>query len=101
MNAASIQAILAIVLDLLPKITNSASVANVITLLENWMPVIVQFFQSEIPVVENIINTLKASDATLPAQRATLDALLKSSKTDWDAAYTAAKADEAAFQAGN
>ncbi len=101
MNSTAIQAILALVEEMLPSITNSTMVQKIIDVLIQWAPIIFQFFKSEIPVVKNLIAILSANDATLPAQRAALNDLSTQADAMWDASLAAAKADEAAFEAGN
>ena len=101
MNATAIQAILALVEDLLPKITTSDAVQKVIDLLIAWAPIIFQFFKAEIPVVKNLIAILSSNPATLPAQRQSLNDLSASADAMWDDSYATAKKDEDAFLAGN
>lgn len=89
MNASAIQAILALILQFLPKITDSAAITNIINVLVQWMPVIFQFFKDQIPTVQTILAVLRADPHALPDQIASIDAM----SAQCDAAFDAAVAD--------
>jgi hypothetical protein len=80
---------------LLPNLNSSGIAAKIITLLEQVVPVILQGAKSLVPIVKNIIASLRGSGVVtaddldrLDAQEALLDA-------DFDAAADSATAEDA------
>ncbi len=90
MNAQVIIAGVSLLASLVGKITDSASVNNIITILEAWLPTIISEIQSLVPVVQGIIATLKGSDVLTADQIAAIDALNAQVDADFDAAAAAA-----------
>lgn len=96
MNAVAIEAILALIEEMLPKITSSGTVQKVIDVLVAWMPIIVQFFKNQIPVVQNIIAILRASPDATAAQIVTCETLSAQCDAAFDDALALARAADAA-----
>lgn len=70
-------------------IDSSTQVAKVITLLESWLPTIINEVSSLVPIVQGIISTLKGSAQLTSDQVAAVDAL----NAQCDAAFDAAASD--------
>ena len=84
----AIQALLALIGQLLPLITGSANVAlvgSIISTLEQFLPFIVQEISSLYQPVKNIIQALSANPATTAEQLATLQVLDKSADDAFEA----------------
>lgn len=86
MNAAIIEAVLNVILSLAGQVIKSNEIDNIITILEGWVPTIVSEFSDLLPLVENIIATLKGSNVLTADQVATIDALNTSADAEFDAA---------------
>lgn len=85
----AIQALLALIGQLLPLITSSANAAlisGIITTLEQFLPFIIQEVSSLYAPVKNIISALSANPATTSAQLTQLQALDKTTDDAFEAA---------------
>lgn len=85
MNAAIIEAVLNVVLSLAAKAINSDEIDNIITILEGWVPTIVSEFEDLLPLVQQIIATLKGGKVMTADQIAAIDAINTSSDAEFDA----------------
>lgn len=74
MNIQLIATFLSMLLSIIPQMTNSQAVTNVINWLQQIIPLLVQEYQDVLPSVKNIIALLKANGAVTPDQVATLQA---------------------------
>lgn len=81
--------VLTILLNLVDKLSDNATVERIIALLEQWLPTILNEAQDLLPTVQGIIATLEGSNVLTPAQAATIDTL----NTQSDDAFEAAAAD--------
>jgi hypothetical protein len=100
MNAA-IAAILAIIQLVAPGATTTL-ISAIITALEQIVPVVVQLAQDLMPQITNIINALRSNSAITQDQLVQLKAVEDQLDAAFEAAATAAEAeDAAATQAGS
>lgn len=84
----AIQALLALIGQLLPLITSSTNVAlvgSIISTLEQFLPFIIQEISSLYQPVKNIIMALSANPATTAEQLASLQVLDKSTDDAFEA----------------
>jgi hypothetical protein len=91
----AIQAMLAMIGQLLPLLTSSANasiVESIISTLSGFLPFIIQEVSALYEPVKNIIAALSASPATNAAQLVTLQALDKTVDDAFDAAAAATDA---------
>lgn len=92
----AIQAMLAMIEQVLPMLTGAANVAlvdSIISTLSGFLPFIVQEVETLGPPIRNIIAALSANPATNAAQAATLSTLDKQVDDAFDAAATDTDAD--------
>ena len=94
--SAIVSSILAVLASVLPLVQTSASVAKVIEALIQILPIAVQVAQDLVTPIKNIIDTLKQNPATNAEQLATLKALDEKVDAEFEAAATAAIAEDAA-----
>lgn len=85
-----------IVDDLLPNITTSATVQKIIDMLIKLIPLLVSEYQALVVPVKNIIASLSVNAATTQDQITTLQTLDAQVDADFEAAATAAQAEDAA-----
>jgi hypothetical protein len=90
-----VQAVIALIEAILPNLTVSATVEKIIQALIAILPAVVQEAQDLAPAVKNIIAALSASPAATADQLATLQALDAQVDTAFEAAATAAQAEDA------
>ncbi|MGJ4857083.1 hypothetical protein ACN6KF_003067 [Labrys sp. La1] len=86
MDITTIGLVLNIILNLVQNLTDNKTVDKIVTLLEQWIPVILKEAQDLIPVVTGIIATLQGNDVLTPEQVATIDALNAKVDADFDKA---------------
>jgi len=90
--SAAIQALLALIEALLPKLlsgADSALIQTILNALVQVVPVIIQEATDLIPYIKNIIASLSANSATTTEQLATLQALDKQADDAFEAAAAA------------
>ncbi len=80
---------------LLPNLNSAGTAAKIITLLEQVIPVIIQGAQSLVPIVKNIIASLRGSGVVTTDDLDRLDAAEALLDADFDAAADAATAQDA------
>lgn len=90
--SAFVQAVLALVTGLLPKLADSATISNIIVTLTQLLPIVQQEIADVAPAVKNIIAALSANPAATADQLAALASL----DAQVDAAFDKAAADYAA-----
>lgn len=86
MNWSAFAAMMQTLLSLIPLITSSAKINEIIAQLINIIPVALQEAQDVVPLIRNIISALSNSGAVTPDQVAALKAL----DAEIDASYAAA-----------
>lgn len=91
MDTATIIAMVNLLATLVEKLTTSAQVDYVISLLEAWLPTILAEVQSLVPLVKGILSTLKGSSILTADQISTVDSLNTQVDSDFDAAAAAAQ----------
>jgi hypothetical protein len=96
MNSAAIIALVKIVASFVETLTSNAQVAYAITVLEAWLPTIIEEVPELVEDVQQIIATLKGSDILTPDQVATVEAMSATADAAADAALAAAQAEGAA-----
>ena len=89
MNWSAFAALLQTVLSLIPMITSSAKINEIIAQLINIIPVAVQEAQDVVPLIRNIIAALSNSSSVTPDQVAALKALDAEIDASYDAALSA------------
>jgi hypothetical protein len=89
-------AVLSLIAALLPAGANSALIEKIIEALVALIPIIVQEYKDLVPIVKNIIVAIKSDPSTTAAQIDALDAMEAQLDADYDAAATAAAAEDAA-----
>jgi hypothetical protein len=89
-------AILTLILSLLPAAGNTTVVANIISALTEMIPLIIKEYTDLVPIVKNVISTLQADPTTTSAQLDTLDAMEAALDAAYETAATAAAAEDAA-----
>jgi hypothetical protein len=89
-------AILSLIAMLLPAGGNAALVEKIIEALTALYPIIVREYQDLLPIVKNIITALKADPSTTATQLDALDKMEAQLDADFEAAATAAAAEDAA-----
>jgi hypothetical protein len=93
------QAIISILLSVLEEIAPGATttvIEKVINLLVALVPVVIQEYQTLLPIVQNIITVLQQSNDITDAQWDALDAMSAQYDGDFKSALAAAKAQDAA-----
>ncbi|BCH11919.1 hypothetical protein MesoLj131c_61770 [Mesorhizobium sp. 131-3-5] len=101
MNWSAFAALLQTLLSLIPMITSSAKINEIIAQLINIIPVAVQEAQDVVPLIRNIIAALSNSSSVTPDQVAALKALDAQIDASYDAAlaaYMAARTPQPAAQ---
>jgi hypothetical protein len=93
-----ITAILALLTEIAPAVSTASVVAKIIANLVALLPAIVQEAKDLAPTVKNIIATLRGNAATTPEQLDQLDAIEAPIDAAFDAAATAALAEDAAAE---
>jgi len=88
--------ILAILQAIVPSLTSSAVVQQVINALIQVIPVLVKEAQDLMPMVKNIIAALSSNPASTADQLATLKALDQLTDSAFEAAAAKAQAEDAA-----
>lgn len=89
MNWSTVSALLQTILSLIPMITNSSKISEIITQLINIIPVAVQEAQDVVPLIRNIIAALSNSSSVTPDQVAALKALDAQIDQSYDTALAA------------
>lgn len=97
--SAILTGILAILQALVPSITSSATVQQIINALIQILPVLVKEAQDLVPMIKNIIAALSENAASTADQLATLKALDQLTDAAFEAAATKALAEDAAASA--
>src|SRR6185437_15815234 len=87
--------IVAFLQALLPEISAASTVAKIIGYLVELIPIVVKVAQDVLPEIKNIIAALQSNSATTPDQLTQLAALDAQVDAAFDAAATAAEADDA------
>ncbi len=77
--------------ELLPNLNSAGTAAKIITLLEQVIPVVLQGAKSLVPIIKNIIASLRSNGAITPEQLDQLDAAEALLDADFDAAADAAE----------
>jgi len=82
--------VLQMILSIAGNLSNNQQINNIITLLEQWLPTLVKEATDLVPLVQQIIDTLRGN-ATLTADQITaIDNLNTQTDADFDAAAAAA-----------
>lgn len=87
-----VAALLALIAQLAPTLSDATAIANVISTLENIISVVTSEVQAVLPMIKNIIAALKGNGAVTADQMAALNAL----DTATDAAFEQAAAADGA-----
>jgi hypothetical protein len=93
------QAVITTILSLIAKLAPGATtelITQIITVLTELIPVLVETYKDLLPVVQNIITALKSNAEITDDQWAALDALSAQYDAAFQAALSAAEADDAA-----
>jgi len=93
MNSAAITALLQLILSFLGGVITNAQVDQIITVLEAWLPTIIQTVPEVVSGVTDIITYLRGSNQLTPDQIARLDALTAQIDAAADAALEQAMKD--------
>jgi hypothetical protein len=91
-SSTAVQAVLTVLEDLAPLITNSKQISGVVTFLEQIIPVVVQEAQDLLQPIQNIIAALSANPAATSDQLAALTTLDAQVDAAFEAAATAYQA---------
>lgn len=97
--SAILTSILALLVDITGAVNSASTVAKIIAVLVDLIPVIVKEVQDVAPAVRNIINALSSNPATTTDQIAELDALSAKVDAAFEDAAKAAEAEDAAADA--
>lgn len=89
MNAAAIQSILTLINSVLPLISNSSVIGQVLTTLEQLLPTVVQEGEDLVGAYKNILADLQTTGAATADQIAAAQALDAKADADFDAAVAA------------
>lgn len=87
-------AVLALIEALLPAGTNAVLIGKIIDALIALYPIISQEYKDLMPIVKNIIVALRSDPSTTTAQLDALDVMEAQLDADFDAAATAAEAED-------
>lgn len=90
---AVITTVLSTIAQVVPYLTNSASIQNVINMLTQVVPTIIKEVADVKPYITNIIDALKGNSAVTEEQWAQLDALSKAADDAFEAEATQFNAD--------
>lgn len=97
MNATSILlSMLETFATIAPSLSNNKAVQNIIKILIELIPVLVQEYQAVIPMVRNVISALSTNGVATPAQITELEALNAKIDAEFDLAASKAQAEDAA-----
>jgi hypothetical protein len=83
--------VLTILLNLVDKLSDNATVEKIIALLEQWLPTILNEAQDLLPTVQGIIATIEGSDILTSRQVTAIDTLNTQSDDAFEAAADATK----------
>lgn len=97
--SAALVALLSVLAQIAPSLGSSSTITAIINALVQIIPVLVQEVEDVVPMVKNIIAALSANPAATADQLATLQTLDAQVDAAFEAAATAAQAEDAA--AGN
>ena len=92
--SAAIVAFLAVIAQIAPALGTSAAIQGIISTLIGILPTIVQEVEDVVPIVKNIIAALQANGAVTSYQQAQLTALDAQVDAAFEAAATAAQAED-------
>lgn len=90
-----VQVVLSLIRALLPVISDSVLVQKIIDALIQIIPVLVDVYKDILPEIRNIIGVLKQSTAITDEQLDQLSAIEEQYDADFEAAATAALAEDA------
>lgn len=79
---------------------NAALIAQIINGLVALVPILINEYQSLLPIIQNVIAVLKGNGAVTPDQIAALEAMEVQIDAAFEAAATAALAEDAATTTG-
>jgi hypothetical protein len=88
--------ILAILVQIAGATGEASTITSIVNALISLIPTLVQEYEDLVPIVKNIIAALSANPATTADQLATLQTLDAKVDADFEAAATAAQAEDAA-----
>lgn len=88
--------VLSIVQKLLPTITSSATIQTVIDAIIALIPIVIQEYNSLLPIVQNVIAVLQQRDDITDDQITTLETASAAIDAHFDATAAAARAADAA-----
>lgn len=89
MNIQIIATLLQTVLSLIPSLTTSKSINNIVSTLIQLLPTVVKEAEQLLPMVQNIIAALRSNGAITPDQLTALDALDAQVDAQFEAAVAA------------
>ena len=84
--SSAILLLLQVLAQIIPSLTNSATIANIITTLVNLLPTLVKEVQDVAPLIQNIIDALRNNNVITPEQLAALDELEAKADAEFEAA---------------
>ena len=90
----AIIALLTVIAQIAGALGNTSQIVSIITLLEQIIPVVIKEYQDVAPFVKNIIDALKGNSTITPDQLAQLDILDAQVDQEFEAAATAAEAED-------
>lgn len=82
--------------EVAPSLTNNKAIQNIIKILIQLIPVLVQEYQAVIPMVRNVVSALSTNGAITPAQITELEALNAKIDAEFDAEAKRAQDEDAA-----
>lgn len=88
-------AVLLLIQALIPAGTNAAMIEKIIAVLVDLYPIIVRSYHDLVPVVKNIITALRADPSTIPEQIDALDAFEAKLDADYEESAALAAAEDA------
>lgn len=91
---AIIPAILALLSEIAPAASSVSLIGKIIDSLTALLPAVVQEAKDLAPTIKNVIVTLRGNSATTPEQLDQLDTIEAKLDADFDAAATAAQAED-------
>jgi hypothetical protein len=89
-----ISALVTLLADIAPLLSNSSAIAKIIAQLINIIPIVVKEFEDILPEVKNIIVALQSNTTTTADQLAQLAALDKQVDDAFDAAAAKVEAED-------
>jgi len=96
---AAIESMLAVVAQLAPTVTTTATVQAIIDALIKLIPIIIKFAPKLVKDWQIIIGVLRSNPAAMPEQLAMLDLMSEDADAVFDAAVKKAEAADAAAEA--